>query len=69
LAAWAALLFSETAGLFVLATSIATMLWVDIRATRAAQAPAWYPKLRIPLTCVVVATLLIGAIASSQQPN
>jgi hypothetical protein len=63
LAGWAALLVSETSGLFILAVAVAAMLWVDIWATQTGQAPLWYPKLRIPLTCVVVATLLIGAIA------
>lgn len=62
LAGWVALLVPETSGLFILATAIAVMLWVDIWATRAGYAPSWYPKLRIPLTCVVVATLIFGAI-------
>jgi ABC-type proline/glycine betaine transport system permease subunit len=62
LAAWAALLVAETTGLCILAAAIAAMLWVDTRATRMGQAPPWYPKLRIPLTCAVVATLLFGAI-------
>ena len=63
LAAWIALLFPEKPGLLILAAAIAGMLWVDIRATRAGHAPQWYPKLRIPLTCVVVAALFIGASA------
>jgi hypothetical protein len=63
LAGWAALLFPQPTGLFILAIAVAAMLWVDIRATRLGQAPPWYPKLRIPLTCIVVATLLVGAIA------
>jgi len=62
LAAWAALLVVGTIGLFILAAAIAAMLWVDIRATRAGEAPPWYPKLRIPLTCIVVAALLLGGI-------
>jgi len=62
LAGWGALLVSQSAGLFILALAIAVMLWVDIRATRMGEAPLWYPKLRIPLTCVVVATLMVGAI-------
>jgi len=62
LAAWAALLFPETTGLLILALSIAAMLWVDLRTTRLGQAPLWYPKLRIPLTTMVVASLLLGAI-------
>ncbi len=63
LAAWAALLVAETTGMFILAAAVAAMLWVDIRTTGAGHAPPWYPKLRTPLTCAVVATLLFGAIA------
>jgi len=62
LAGWAGLLVGGTAGLFILAISIAAMLFADIRASRLGDAPPWYPKLRVPLTCVVVATLLVGAI-------
>ena len=58
---WVALLVPARSGLFLLAAAVATMLWVDIRATRLGQAPSWYPRLRVPLTCVVVATLLLGA--------
>ena len=61
LAAWVALLFPEKTGLLMLAAAIAKMLWVDLRATQAGHAPPWYPKIRIPLTCVVVAALLFGA--------
>lgn len=63
LAGWAALLVSGRSGLFILTVAIAAMLWVDIRATRMGQAPPWYPKLRVPLSGVVMATLLWGAIA------
>lgn len=63
LAAWAALLFPENNGLLILAAAIAAMLWMDIRASRLGHAPPWYPKLRLPLTCVVFAALLIGASA------
>ena len=63
LAAWTALLFPENTGLLILAAAIAAILWVDIRATRLGHAPQWYPKIRIPLTCVVVAALLFGASA------
>ncbi len=62
LAGWAALLVGQKAGLLILATAIAAMLWVDIRASRIGRAPAWYAKLRVPLTCVVVAALVLGAI-------
>ncbi len=69
LAAWAALLVENTTGLFVLAAAIAAMLWVDLRATRAGEAPPWYPTLRIPLTCIVVAALLLGAMFSNRAAD
>jgi len=47
---------------FLLALAFAAMLGVDIWATRVGQAPEWYPKLRIPLSCVVVAALLFAGI-------
>lgn len=62
LAAWAALLVDGRTGLFVLAACVAAMLWIDLRATRLGQAPQWYPRLRIPLTCAVVVSLLLGAM-------
>jgi hypothetical protein len=63
LVGWAALLVPEKAGLLVLAIAIVAMLCVDIQATRLGQAPPWYPKLRMRLSCVVAATLILGAIA------
>jgi hypothetical protein len=63
LAAWSALLAGGRPGLVILAASIAAMLWVDFQAARAGHAPAWYLKLRIPLTAVVVSALLFAAWA------
>jgi hypothetical protein len=63
LTGWAALLLPDTAGLWVLACAVAAMLWVDLRATRLGEAPLWYPRLRVPLTCAVVTALLFGALA------
>ena len=60
---WIALLLREPTGLLVLAAAFAAMLWFDLRATRRGEAPPWYPKLRIPLTLIVVASLLFGATA------
>ena len=60
---WAALLVPPVLGLLVLAAAFAALLAVDIRATRRGLAPAWYPKLRVPLTLVVVAALLFAAVA------
>ncbi len=69
LAAWAALLVADTTGLLLLALAVAAMLWVDIRATRASEAPPWYPTLRIPLTCIVVAALLLGTVLSRRASD
>jgi hypothetical protein len=66
LAGWAALLVGSSAGLYLLTVSIATMCWVDIRASRTGHAPRWYPRLRIPLTCAVVTTLLTAAMWTDQ---
>lgn len=62
LVGWISLLLPASAGLVTLSAAIAMMLWADIRATRAGEAPPWYPKLRIPLTCAVAATLLFGGL-------
>jgi hypothetical protein len=69
LAAWGALLVAGAAGLVILALAVAAMLWVDILATRADEAPPWYPNLRIPLTCIVVAALLLGAVVQRAKAN
>jgi hypothetical protein len=63
LAGWVALLLAGRAGLLLLAIAVAAMLMVDLRATRRGEAPLWYPKLRIPLSGVVVLSLLVGALA------
>jgi Protein of unknown function (DUF3429) len=62
LAGSVALLFPRAAGLVVLAVSFMAMLWVDLRATRLGVTPRWYPKIRIPLTLLVCASLLFGAV-------
>ncbi|MBC7583962.1 DUF3429 domain-containing protein [Tardiphaga sp. vice352] len=62
LVAWVALLVAGNTGLLLLAIAVAAMLAIDLRATRLGDAPPWYPKLRIPLSCVVVASLLVGAL-------
>jgi hypothetical protein len=62
LAGWAALLVTGPAGLLILAIAIAGMLLVDLRAARLGDAPPWYPKLRVPLSGVVIAALLVGAL-------
>lgn len=63
LVGWAALLVTPVTGLFALAAAFAAMLGIDLRATRLGAAPAWYPRLRVPLTMTVVASVLAAAVA------
>ena len=63
LVAWAALLTPSSIGYLVLAAAFVAMLLVDIRASRLQEAPAWYPKLRWPLSCGAIAALLLGTFS------
>lgn len=63
LVAWAALLAPSSIGFLVLAAAFVAMLLVDIRASRVNEVPAWYPKLRWPLSCGAVAALLLGTFS------
>ena len=63
LVAWPALLLPVATALFVLATGFMIMLVVDLWASAAEELPPWYPRLRWPLTVIVVASLVIGALA------
>jgi hypothetical protein len=62
LIAWPALLLGKVAGLWLLAVGIAAMLGVDLEMTRRGFAPAWYPRLRLPLSGVVCACLVSAAL-------
>ena len=62
LVAWAALLMPTTIGLVVLAGAFGLMLLVDLRASRGALMPGWYPRLRWPLSIAAAASLLLGAV-------
>ena len=55
--------FLGPAGLLLLVVAFACLLVFDSQASRKAQAPAWYPRLRLPLTAVVVVSLMLGALA------
>ncbi len=61
LVGWAGLLIGGPAGLFILAVAFGAMMLVDLRAARLGEAPSWYPKLRIPLSLMAMAALLVGA--------
>ncbi|BCX19300.1 MAG: hypothetical protein KatS3mg117_2982 [Geminicoccaceae bacterium] len=60
---WAALLLGGRFGFLLLVASFASLLAYDLGAVRAGEAPAWYPRLRWPLTTGVVLTLLLAALA------
>jgi hypothetical protein len=64
LIAWPAALLGGPLGLLLLAAAFAGVLAYDLRTVREGRAPAWYPALRWPLTLVVVACLLLGAVAA-----
>jgi len=60
LIAWGALLLPPGMGLIVLAVSFVFVLLVDLRTVNRSGAPAWYPKLRWPLTICAVLSLGLG---------
>lgn len=62
LVAWVALLAPFHVAFLFLAAAFATMLLVDIQASRVHEAPAWYPKLRWPLSFGAIAALLLGMV-------
>ena len=65
LVAWPAALAGGVAGLLVLAAAFAVLLAYDVTVVRKGLAPDWYPALRLPLTLVVIISLLMGALAVS----
>ena len=62
LVAWAGFLLGGRPGLWLLAAAFAGLLAYDLHTVRAGAAPSWYPRLRWPLTVIVVACLLIASI-------
>ncbi|MEM7121454.1 MAG: DUF3429 domain-containing protein [Pseudomonadota bacterium] len=63
LIAWLALLLPALAGLPLLAVAFIAAYVGDRRAGQRGLAPAWYPRLRLPLTVVVVASLLAASVS------
>lgn len=58
---WLALLIGGRLAFLLLVVSFTSLLAYDLGAVRAGEAPGWYPKLRWPLTLVVVLCLLLAA--------
>lgn len=61
LAGWVAYLVGNTVGLWLLTLAFAGLLAYDLGRVRAGAAPAWYPRLRWPLTLIVAASLLLAS--------
>lgn len=61
---WAALLAAPAAAMVLLATGFAALLAADLGLARRGGAPAWWPRLRWPLTGGAVISLLLGALAT-----
>lgn len=64
LAGWAALLLDPRYGLALLAAGFATHLVLDIKSTHRGLMPAWYPRLRKPLTTIVMAALVAAMLTN-----
>jgi len=60
LVAWVALFLPEILNYSVLIIAFALLCLFDTRMSKTGRAPSWYPRLRSPLTTVVVASLLVA---------
>lgn len=61
---WGAVLLPNlTLSATALAAGFLFMLFIDIRAAGRLQVPAWYPKLRWPLTLTVALSLMVPVVA------
>lgn len=65
LIAWLALLVSAPFDLIVIAAAFGLLLLSDLSAIRQGWAPAWYARLRIPLTATVLIALLLTVWATA----
>ncbi len=67
LVGWLALLVASLQAfgpaLWLLAGAFVALLPGDLLAADRGLAPDWYPRLRVPLTVIVVASLIVGALA------
>ncbi|MDX6751716.1 DUF3429 domain-containing protein [Geminicoccaceae bacterium 1502E] len=62
LAGWAAVHLSSDGGKLLLAAAFLGLMLHDQRTAAAGEAPAWYPRLRRPLTITVVICLVLGSL-------
>ena len=66
---WIAVLSGPEFGLPMLAAAFVLILFIDLLALKNRLYPAWYPKLRIPLTCIVFLFLLFPIALASDLPH
>ncbi len=62
LVGWVALALSPTMSFVVLIVAFVVLYTADTCAARFGLTPTWYPRLRLPLTVVVVLSLIMSAI-------
>jgi hypothetical protein len=62
LVGWVALALSPMMSFTVLIVAFAVLYVADARAARLGLAPSWYPRLRLPLTVIVVVSLIASAM-------
>jgi hypothetical protein len=67
LAGWAALLVQPVAGLTMLGLLFLAVLPGDAWLTRSRLAPAWWPRLRVPLSLGMAALSLVAAAAAAHH--
>jgi len=60
LVAWVALFLPENLSYSVLIIAFALLCMFDARMSKTGRAPRWYPRLRSPLTAVVVVSLVVA---------
>lgn len=64
LVGWSALLLAPRSGLVVLTVAVIAMLAVDVSLAGRGLAPAWYKRLRVPLSTIVFVCLAAGVLAA-----
>ncbi len=61
--AWLALLMAPAPGLLLSAAAFALQLLADVLAVGKRMTPRWYPRLRVPLTAIVVVCLVTAGLS------
>ncbi|NIO42400.1 MAG: DUF3429 family protein, partial [Burkholderiales bacterium] len=60
---WWVLLMPARQALLILAAAFFVLMLLDLVAGQKKEVPAWYPKLRWPLTLAVMASLVLAVLA------